>query len=149
MIRRLDARLIAAHQWVVDITQCSPAWYGQQCAIAIGVLVVVRAALFDLVNWVLPLLLLLVGLLWVVARAPTLYASIISGWTRAWFIACLLVRFVAAAALVAYGQPLAPFGLISLLIEAGSTAYAYFAACRPPRPRVPRTSPRLARGGAS
>ena len=37
----------------------------------------------------------------------------------------------------------------SMAIDLAWCGYYYFAACHPPRPPVPRTSPRLARGGAS
>lgn len=148
MIRCFDSRLIAVHQWFVDLTQREPGWLGKQCAIALGVLVIVRDSVFNGFDWLTAVGLGSAALLWFFAGGRS-WTRGVPGLFRACFVSMLVLRLVAFAALLFLGAPIHSVGIIGLLTDALLISYAYFASCRPPRPRVPRPRGRLVHGGAA
>lgn len=147
MIRRLDAFLVArVFQPVVDAVQRQPAWMARQCAL-LGALVVALRHHFvgaSLVATVVSLVCLLLA-----AAITQLPASVASIGALRW-VRCVLMLFLVfdAVALALYPDASARLASASLLDLAWFGFY-YFAACHPPRPRVPRPRGRLAHGGAA
>jgi hypothetical protein len=147
MLRELDRWLLAQHQHIVDWGQRSPAWLAEQCALMMAVLTLVGAALeqdWGAVGLVLVGLSLgCIALLFLVAREPaTLAAMGAVSRLRWWLLALLLVRLMWLVLLLALGLEIRRYMLFSVASGVGLVAYVYFAACRPPRPRLPR--PRIA-----
>lgn len=140
MMRAADSRLIGAHQGIVDAVQRSPAWLGQQCAIALCVVTVVRVTLFETVGWSATLQLVCCFEFWLMARSPSWYGvGVGSAWyVRAWFLAWLVVCVLGIALLLAWGAEVPPVAWTALLVDLLLTSFAYFACCKPPRPRVPK-----------
>lgn len=151
MIRRLDARIIAAHQWVVDLSQRQPAWCARQCALLGAVCAVLWPHFTDVS--LLSAAVALVGFLVLSATSLLPGAAAAVGavtWIRILFLLVVVLDFalLLLIALAVLSADTTRFAF-SMAIDLAWCGYYYFAACHPPRPPVPRTSPRLARGGAS
>ncbi len=154
MIRAFDARLIAAHQWVVDLTQRQPAWLARQCVI-LGVLsTLVRWVTFGPASaWSTALLALAFLLMVGVTYVPTWFhaTSFIDGPLRVALAMWLVIEgsvLLLALALSAPPDIVARLAL-STVNDITLISFYGFAACRPPRPRAPRPQGRLAHGGAA
>ncbi|WIY40460.1 hypothetical protein QRO08_09675 [Paracidovorax citrulli] len=152
-MREFDRWLLAQHQHVVDWVQRSPGWLSEQCALMMAVLTLVGAALEQ--DWG-AVGLALVGLslgcivvLFLVAREPVVLAAMGARSGLRWgLLALLLVRLTLLVLLLASGLEVRRYMLFSVVSGVGLVAYVYFAACRPPRPRLPRQRIAAASGAA-
>jgi len=141
MIRRIDTWLLArVYQPVVDATQKQPAWLARQCVLAWGLANIIGAFIFERPAWILVLALAAAAVLTAATYAPPLLA----GSTNLWFRALLLVFTALDVVMWATDTTPARWAL-STVLDTAFTSFYYFAACRPPKPRVPRA--RLAYGG--
>jgi hypothetical protein len=159
MIRGLDARLVAAAQWVVDLTQRQPHTLGGLSVALSAVLCFARAGLVALPGWVVGLALLSYALVFSLSLSPALFRFLDYRPIRILQLVSVALDLVVLLA-VAAAPPLCSaagagcsvsqtgYGL-SLLQSLASLACWCFAACRPPRPRAPRPRGRLALGGAA
>lgn len=152
MIARLDARVLAAHQWAVDFTQRAPVWLARQCCLLGLVVLAVRWATVGVSPWAAALLALALCLLAAFTLTPALLRSV-TGWRplRILLLAVLALDALLLMAGAAYGFParaLASFAIASLA-DLATASFYYFGECRPPRPRAPRPRGRLAHGGAA
>lgn len=130
MLRRVDTWLVdRVFQSIVDLLQCKPARCAQPCAaaiagLAVGQLLAGSQSPFGATASVMA------GLtMWVVAGSPAWFTAMNSYSVRLFY----LLTTVLSATIW--------FDSRTLLDQAASTAavaYFYFAACRPPRPRVPK-----------
>ena len=127
LFRRIDALLLArVFQPVVDLSQRQPIWWVQQSAVP-AALLLSRSAV--LVAWI---------------GSCDLW-RMIALWLTLTTFAMLLTVWWASSAL---GQPFT-LPVLDNLASVVQVALLFFAACRPPKPRVPRTAPdRLSLGGA-
>lgn len=152
MIRRIDWWLLdRVFQPVVDLLQRQPAWIARQCVLFGLVANCVRHFAFDSRPlWVVALVLFSFAILAAFTLHSLLFASLGGNRFARWFY---LVLFVADLAWIAFALLIGPTSLIGLVFKYinGFTFFAffYFAACRPPRPRLPRHSAKLAHGGAA
>ena len=152
MIRRLDAFLIAqAFQPLVDLSQRQPAWCARQCALLGAVCAVLWPHFTD--ASLLSAAVVLVGFLVLSATSLLPGAAAAVGavtWIRILFLLAVVLDFallllIALAVLTADTTRFA----FSMALDLAWCGYYYFAACHPPRPRVPRARGRLAHGGAA
>lgn len=135
MIRALDARLIAAHQRVVDAAQRPPAWLARQATFLAAVLAVIRVILtqesMTASNYVSFLVL---GLLCGVTYVPSIFGSLkrlILLRVMSLSLNALHVPILVASVALSYlALPTALLTLNSLCL----TAFYYFAACEGPKP---------------
>ncbi len=153
MLRELDRWLLVQHQHIVDRAQRSPAWLAEQCALMMAVLTLVGAVLeldWGAVGLVLVGLSLgCIAVLYLVAREPTALAAMgAASRVRWWLLVLLLVRLTWLVLLLASGLEVQRYMLFSVASGVGLVAYVYFAACRPPRPRLPRPRIAVASGAA-
>lgn len=148
VFHRIDSWLIEGpYQAVVDFSQRQPAWWGRQCAIGYLVMTCVHIAVrhgdqawLDYV--ILAAALLAAPMQWLVTLLPAWFASM--GESR--FLRLSILAIALPDLLGLFGQNPAAWAS-DLLCHVAAVSYCYFAACKPPRPRVPRT--RLAPGGAA
>ena len=158
MIRALDSRLVAAAQWVVDLTQRQPHTLGGLSVALSAVVYCARAGSVALSGWVVGLALLSYALVFSLSLSPALFRFLDYRPIRILQLVLValdlfVLLFVAAvpplcaAAGAACSASQTGYGL-SLLQSLASLACWCFAACRPPRPRAPRPRGRLALGGA-
>ena len=158
MIRALDSRLVAAAQWVVDLTQRQPHTLGGLSAALSAVVYCARAGSVALPGWVVGLALLSYALVFSLSLSSALFrfldyrpirilqlVSVAPDLFVLLFVAAVPPLCAAAGAACSASQT--GYGL-SLLQSLASLACWCFAACRPPRPRAPRPRGRLALGGA-
>lgn len=145
-MRRLDAFLATrVFQAVVDAAQRQPAWLSRQCAL-LGALVVALRHYFVGISLLATVVSLVCLLL---AGAITLLpASIASIGTLRWVRYTLLLFLAFDAVALALLPGAAARIASSTLLDLAWIGFYYFAACHPPRPRVPRPRGRLAHGGA-
>lgn len=153
LFRRIDAFLIArVFQPVVDLSQRQPIWWAQQSAILMAVLVVMSGVLNGW-GWAITLTTFVaVPASLLVSRSPVLVAwigawqiwRIMSTWMTAVSLALLLAVWWAVSSL---GEPF-PLSVLDKLPGLAQLSMMFFAACKPPPPRAPRTAPRFSLGGA-
>lgn len=152
MIRAFDARLIAAHQWVVDLTQRQPAWLARQCCLLGLITVAVRYAIMGHALWAAAVTVLAFTALAVLTLSPGRFHGGCSGfWLRLLFLLTLCIDtglLLLALLLPVPAETVVRFTL-GCLPDLCLIAFHYLAACKPPRPRVPRPRGRLAHGGAA
>ncbi|CDN87346.1 hypothetical protein BN948_01768 [Hydrogenophaga intermedia] len=144
LLDRIDAAVLGWHQDVVDFLQRRPVVLGRFCLTA--------TALLHFACWFLktpPLWLVALSLLGLLVMS----GLVATEGMYAVFGRIAAARYVQLVAgmlhLVAspFGEPELVRGLV-VLDWMASTAYFYFMACRPPRPRPPRRAASLARGAA-
>jgi hypothetical protein len=153
LFRRIDAFLIARlFQPIVNVSQRQPIWWAQQSAILMAVLLVMCGVLE---GWAWPLVLavcITVPAALLVSRSPVLLAwlgswqfwRVMSTWMTVVSFALLLLVWWAVSTL---GEPF-PLPVLDNLSGLAQLSLMFFAACKPPPPRAPRTAPRLSLGGA-
>lgn len=153
LFRRIDAFLIAqVFQPVVNLSQRQPIWWAQQSAILMAVLLVMCGVL-DGWSWSIVLsVCIAVPASLLVSRSPVLVAWI--GAWQFWRIMSTWMTAVSAAMLLAVwwvvsslGEPF-PLPVLDNLAGLAQLSMMFFAACKPPPPRAPRTAPRFSLGGA-
>ena len=153
-IHRLDRWLIdKPYQSIVDLTQRQPAWLVRQCALLTAVTTIMKFATLGGSAWVTAL-----GMLALLAIAATTFVHPIFAalggqfWARAVMLASFAFDAVllVLALYVADRIPASLLGRIAVgvIIDALCASCYYFAACKPPRPRVPRTKLAGAGGAA-
>ena len=158
MIRSLDSRLVAAAQWVVDLSQRQPHTLGGLSVGLSAVLCCARAGSAALPGWVVGLALLSYALVFSMSLSPALFRFLDCRPIRIFLLVSVAFDLVALLSVVAMPPLCAAAGAacsasqtgygLSLLQSLASLACWCFAACRPPRPRAPRPRGRLALGGA-
>jgi hypothetical protein len=151
MIRRLDARLIALHQWVVDATQASPMSLARQCCVLGFTATLVRWAALGATSWAAAVVMGACVILFILTLSPPLFRFVgAEFWLRCFFVAGVAVDAVILAAALILRAPSDTVARFSLacLSDLAVASFYYFAACQPPRPRVPRPRGRLVHGGA-
>lgn len=148
LFARIDAWLIAGpFQTVVDISQRKPEWWAQQSLIATLVLECIRQVVFiKPSDWIAYALLFLGALclagMWLFTLSPALLAYAGSDRRlRAMLVVLSLFRIP-----VLFTAP--ERAVIGLVCDACYLSFFYFAACKPPRPRVPRSKLASAGGAA-
>lgn len=154
VIRTLDARLIAAAQWVVDLTQRQPAWLARQCAILGALATLVRWAVFGtFAPWALALLMLSFLLMVAATYLPSWFHadSITNRPLRLTLALWLVIEASALLLVLCLSAPpdVAARLALSALSDLALVSFYCLAACHPPRPRAPRPRGRLAHGGAA
>lgn len=140
-LARLDAWLIAGpYQAIVDLSQRAPAWLARQCIVCALVLECLRIPLFPpKFTGVHCAFLALTGvgllLCWFFTKSPAWFAAV-GSWAsaRAAIITICIIRVL----LMPFG--VTALGAYNLLSDLVILSFCCFAACKPPRPRVPRTS---------
>lgn len=151
-MRRLDAFLVTrVFQAVVDLTQRQPAWCARQCALLGAVCTALWPYFTD--ASLLSAAVVLVGFLVLAAISLIPGAAAAVGavtWIRILYLLVSVfdAAILALAALAVLPSDTARFAF-SMALDLAWFGFYYFAACRPPRPRVPRPRGRLAHGGAA
>jgi hypothetical protein len=132
---------------VVDASQLQPLWWARSSAVVIEVLFVAKGVLFGWTAWTLlgaavfPLLAVLI------TASPTLLGVFGSATLpRLVLLVMSLLNVVLALLLMLVPDPLPPELVFGLWVDLIYPSLFYFAACRPPKPPLPRG--RLAPGGA-
>ena len=154
MIQHLDTRLIAAAQWLVDLTQRQPAWLARQCAILGMLATVVRLAAFGTSSpWATGLLALVFVLMVGVTYLPVLFHShsVVDRPIRLTLALWLGIEGAVLLLALALSSPpdVSARLALSALADLALATFYCLAACKPPRPRVPRPRGRLVHGGAA
>lgn len=157
MIRRAfnaaDAALLKLHQWAVDLSGRSPAWWAEQCAYANGAAVIATFCLRP-TRGALVLLTTILLLAYSAAAAWGVRSGRIVGHEavptmRRLCLGLLGVCIGCDVLLLAAGvAPMAPHQWTIDIGMAVWTALHYFASCRPPAPRPPKRSAAMAGGAA-
>lgn len=151
MIRAIDSRLIAAHQWLVDLTQRAPAWLARQCCLLGFVAVAIRYAIMGHALWAAAVTMIAFAGIAAITLSPGWFHSMGRDlWLRSIFLAVLAIDvalLLLALLLPVPHETVARFTL-GCLPDLCLVAFHYFAACQPPRPRAPRPRGRLVHGGA-
>lgn len=148
MLSRIDDWLIEGpYQAVVDLSQRQPAWWARQCVIGHLVMTCIRIAINPAdqpwLNYaILGACLVVSPMQWLVTLLPSWFAGM--GASR---LTRLLLLGLALLRLLGLFGPNPAICILALLGDVVLMSFCYFAACKPPRPRVPRT--RLAPGGAA
>lgn len=141
LFARADAAVVAFHQDLVDALQRHPLWFARVCLLALAAVMACRAIAYDRAGFWLALDALMLAGLWFDCRSSAFLATIGSvRWVR-----CLGLVFILLDVLFALLVP-SPARVLQLMISVLLTAFFYFAACRPPKPPLPRG--RFAMGGA-
>ena len=151
MIRAIDSRLVAAAQWVVELSQRQPHTLGGLSVALSAVLCGARAGSVALPGWVVGLALLSYALVFSMSLNPALFRFLDCRPIRILLLVSValdLVVLLLCAAGAGCSASRTGYGL-GLLQSLASLACWCFAACRPPRPRAPRPRGRLALGGAA
>jgi hypothetical protein len=158
MIRALDSRLVAAAQWVVDLSQRQPRTLGGLSVALSAVLCCARVGFGGFPGWVVGLALLSYALVFSLSLSPALFRFLDYRPIRILQLVSVAIDLVVLLAVVAVPPLCSAAGAgcsasqhgygLSLLQSLASLACWCFAACRPPRPRAPRPRGRLALGGA-
>lgn len=141
LFARADTAVVAFHQDLVDALQRQPLWFARVCLAVLVACTATRIAMVDLSAFQLVVNLALLTLLWLNCRSA---ATLASAGTFTLFRYTFLVTFpldVLVSLLVPSLERL-PILLFSVFL----TAFFFFAACRPPKPPLPRG--RFAMGGA-
>jgi hypothetical protein len=142
----IDKHLIAAHQWIVDVSERKPSWWVEQTAWAFIAADIVAAALSWDSYWNILVVVLTLGvgaLMIMMSRNPALLSSSATKAFPSRMVFLLLLgyqifNFVSKPDAVRAAHFLGTFLL---------TSCHYFAACQPPRPR--KRSQAVAQGGAA
>lgn len=134
----VDEKVIEAHQWVVDESERKPAWWVEQTAWAFIAADLVGIALLWHSGWdvFLVAISLVVGTAMILgSRNPALLSASAARAKpfRLFFIA--MAAYKLACLVVGPNIGLAAHLLANLLLM----SCQYFCACKPPRPRKPRT----------
>lgn len=150
MLQKLDKLLIdRVFQAVVDLSHRQPIWLTRQAGLATIALTVVGGALFGW-HWSVVLTLLIFPLLvWSVTSSPAATASFGGDYL---FRVSVLVLNLAQFAVIGLAALIKGFGsrdAYVCAVDIAFLAFCYFAACRPPKPRAPKTTGRLADTGAA
>ncbi len=146
LLTRLDTWLIDnPYQGLVDISQRKPTWWAQQCVLGSLVMFVIQFVLFPQPGVWKPYAFLGVNtitlsVLWLATLSPALFAWIGAARPVRCFILVLLLTNLYI------DEPTRD--VLVLFGNFGVTSVYYFAACKPPRPRVPRTKLAGAGGAA-
>lgn len=148
VFHRFDAWLIvAAYQPIVDLLQMAPTSLARQCIVGMLVIEVVRLGLFRAefngVSWVFAgLMLVSLACYWLITKSAAWFAAVGSlKHVRFALVVICVVR------LMALSLGVTPPVALSSLSDFAFLSLHYFAACRPPKPRVPRS--RLASAGGA
>ena len=147
LFARFDAWLIAGpYQAIVDLSQRKPAWWAQQSLIATLVMEGIRQVVFiKPAGWFAYTMLFLVVLclagMWVFTLSPALLAQAGSDRRLPAFLVVLSLFRIP----VLFTAP--ERAVIGLVCDVCYLSFFYFAACKPPRPRLPRS--KLAGAGGS
>lgn len=148
VFHRIDSWLIEGpYQAVVDLSQRKPVWWARQSLVANLVMVCIRAAAFSTEQswkgYLIPAICAACSaVIWITTHSPVAFAA--TGQQR-FFRLFLVVMTVPLLLGLVVGDPART--LAGLLIHIAFMSFYYFAACKPPRPRVPRG--RLAPGSAA
>lgn len=138
---KLDAWLLRLHQWIVDISQRKPQWWGQQCAIAMGMLCALRFVLDEHPNLIKTVgtgaLLLISGGFWLQALSSAWFAGFrnVGVWGR-----IFIIGLAAGCVLGVLSNELSSAGLAAVGSSVATLSFYYFAACEPPAPPRRRES---------
>ena len=150
IISKIDKWLIEVlYQGIVDLSQRKPAWWARQCVIGSLVLEALRAVLFQPYAtsetywfWT-ALFVMCLFVLWLITASPAIFAVMgAQAWVRAPLVAILLIR-----AVVMVFAP-TPSGAFNMMMDVVFGSVYFFAACHPPRPRIPRSKLASAGGAA-
>lgn len=130
MLRRVDTWLVdRVFQSIVDLLQCKPSRCAQPCAAAIAGLAVGQLLAGSQSPFGATLSVLAGLIMWRAACRPVWFTAMNSYGIRLFYL-LTTVLFVTVWS--------ASCSLIEQADCVAFTAYFYFAACRPPRPRVPK-----------
>lgn len=152
MFSRFDQWLITSvFQPTVDAMQKQPVWFGRQAAYLFGVVCLIGLLTKSYVmpdtataTTLIISLSLSFLLLWGATALPRFYAIVIGG--TGYRLFCLL-WFPGMTAFVALTGAPTKRVLINILSDLCWIAFAYFAACRLPKPKAPKTNPKLSYSG--
>lgn len=144
LMARADSAVLDWHQDVVDALQRQPLWICRRLIPAIAACWLARFALQEApATWVSVVSAVVsVFALWLTCQSAAFLASVgVFRFIRYVFLVLACVD-VAAALALAFSAP-APINAVDTLRSLLFTAFYYFAACRPPRPRPPRRAAAL------
>lgn len=141
----IDQKVLAGFQWLVDESERQPAWWAEHTAwagTAFGIVAYILAWNGEIELFWLGILFMAGGLMVYLCRVPLFFSMFGSrGYVRAIFWVSLATRVAAFIA-----GP-ANWRAAYIANDALLLAFAYFAACQPPRPRRRRQA--VAQRGAA
>lgn len=156
MIRRafnaVDAKVLELHQWAVDTSGRSPAWWTEHAAGLSAVASILSLFLRPtrgVVDIVLTIVLLVFSGAVIVAARADMVTIFASQGTRRFCLALLAPLTIIDAVLIALGYRMSGREWACDIGSLAWLAMNYFTCCEPPKPRPPKRSAAVLQGGAA